>query len=73
MNSTALLEQHQLAGARLVEFAGYEMPLEYTGVVDEHLTVRQAAGMFDASHMGEFWVKGPNALPLLEYVTTNFV
>lgn len=57
----------------MVEFAGYEMPLEYTGVTAEHLVVRNAVGVFDVSHMGEFWVKGPNALALLQKTTTNDV
>jgi len=57
----------------MVEFAGFEMPLEYQGVTAEHLIVRNGAGVFDVSHMGEFWVKGPNALALLQKTTTNDV
>ena len=55
------------------EFAGYNMPIEYTGIIDEHLTVCNAVGVFDVSHMGEFWVKGPNALSFLQHVTSNNV
>ena len=55
------------------EFAGYNMPIEYSGITDEHLTVRSGVGVFDVSHMGEFWVKGPNALAFLQKITTNDV
>jgi aminomethyltransferase len=55
------------------EFAGYNMPIEYTGIIDEHLTVCNAVGVFDVSHMGEFWVKGAGALPFLQKVTSNNV
>lgn len=73
MKDTILTNWHQNAGARMVEYAGFNMPVEYSGVVKEHLAVRNKAGMFDASHMGEFWVKGRNASDLLQYVTTNDV
>jgi aminomethyltransferase len=73
MKPTPLTHLHKEAGARLVEFAGFEMPVEYSGVIDEHKTVRNAAGLFDVCHMGEFWVKGKGALDLLQYVTTNNV
>lgn len=53
------------------EFAGYNMPIEYSGIIDEHLTVCQGVGVFDVSHMGEFWVKGPHALDFLQKVTSN--
>jgi aminomethyltransferase len=62
MKFTAFNEIHKKAGAKMLEFAGYEMPIEYSGIIDEHNTVRNAVGVFDVSHMGEFWVKGPNAL-----------
>jgi aminomethyltransferase len=62
---------HEKLGARMVEFAGFRMPIEYTGVTDEHLTVRNGVGVFDVSHMGEFWVKGPSALALIQKVTSN--
>lgn len=73
MKQTPLSNLHKKAGARMVEFAGFEMPVEYTGVIDEHNNVRNKAGIFDVSHMGEFWVKGSGALDLLQYVTTNNV
>jgi aminomethyltransferase len=57
----------------MVEFAGFEMPIEYSGIKDEHMTVREAVGVFDVSHMGEFWVKGPNAMELVQRVTSNDV
>mgnify|MGYP001319996871 FL=1 len=55
------------------EFAGFDMPIEYSGITDEHLTVRNAAGVFDVSHMGEIWVKGPGALDFLQKMTSNDV
>ena len=58
-------------GAKMHEFAGYNMPIEYSGIIDEHLTVCQGVGVFDVSHMGEFWVKGPHALDFLQKVTSN--
>ncbi len=73
MKRVAAHEKHVELGAKIVPFAGYEMPVQYTGVVDEHLNVREHCGIFDVSHMGEFFVKGPGALPLLQYVTSNDV
>lgn len=73
MKNTPLTHLHKLTGARMVEYAGYNMPLEYSGILDEHTAVRFAAGLFDVSHMGEFWVKGKGALDLLQKVTTNDV
>jgi len=73
MKHTALTQWHIHAGARMVEFAGFLMPVEYAGVTRENLAVRQKAGIFDVSHMGEFWVKGKHALDLLQYITTNDV
>jgi aminomethyltransferase len=64
---------HQAGGAKLVEFAGFEMPLRYTGDVREHLAVRERAGLFDISHMGEFHVAGEKALDFLNYAVTNDV
>jgi len=55
----------------MVDFAGFEMPLQFTTIKEEHMTVRQNVGVFDVSHMGEFWVKGPHAAELVQYVTTN--
>ncbi len=57
----------------MAEFAGYNMPIEFSGINDEHATVREGVGVFDVSHMGEIWVKGPKALPFLQYVTSNDV
>jgi aminomethyltransferase len=71
LKRTALHSTHQAAGARMVEFGGWEMPVEYSGIVQEHLAVRTAAGLFDVSHMGEIEVRGPQAFPLLQYVTSN--
>ncbi|MDP4208926.1 MAG: glycine cleavage system aminomethyltransferase GcvT [Bacteroidota bacterium] len=73
MKRTVFYDVHKALGARIVPFAGFEMPVEYSGVTDEHLTVREGVGVFDVSHMGEFWVKGPNALDLIQKVTTNDV
>ncbi|MBN2521945.1 MAG: glycine cleavage system aminomethyltransferase GcvT [Bacteroidales bacterium] len=73
MKETVLTKLHKEAGARMMEYAGFNMPVEYSGVVKEHLAVRNAAGIFDVSHMGEFWVKGKNAVDLLQYTTTNNV
>jgi len=61
MLQTALVGEHRRLGARLVDFAGWEMPIQYGGIVDEHRTVRQRAGLFDLSHMGEIWVSGADA------------
>ena len=71
MKVTAFNKIHKRAGAKMVEFAGYEMPIEYSGIKDEHMTVRESVGVFDVSHMGEFWVKGPNALDLVKKITSN--
>lgn len=73
MKNTAFTEFHIKLGAKMAPFAGFNMPIEYTGINDEHLTVREKVGVFDVSHMGEFWVKGPNAVKFLQYVTTNDV
>ena len=73
MKDTALTGIHRELGARIVPFAGYNMPVEYSGVKDEHKTVRDAVGLFDVSHMGEFWVRGPQAAEFIQRVTTNDV
>ena len=62
---------HQHLNAKIVEFAGFEMPVEYSGIKNEHMTVRNGVGVFDVSHMGEIWVKGPNALSFIQRITTN--
>jgi aminomethyltransferase len=61
MRQTALVEEHRRLGGRLIDFAGWEMPVQYTGILDEHRAVRQRAGLFDLSHMGEVWVSGRGA------------
>tara|TARA_R110002020_G_scaffold323714_1_gene539522 strand:- start:51641 stop:52735 length:1095 start_codon:yes stop_codon:yes gene_type:complete len=73
MKNTALTEIHRSLGAKMVPFAGYNMPVSYEGVSVEHETVRNGVGVFDVSHMGEFLVEGPNALSLLQYITSNDV
>ncbi len=71
LKRTALNKVHKAAGARMVEFGGWEMPVEYAGITQEHLAVRNAAGLFDVSHMGEIEVRGPGALALLQHITSN--
>lgn len=71
MKTTALTETHKALGAKMVPFAGYLMPVSYEGVNIEHQTVREAVGVFDVSHMGEFLVEGPKALELIQKVTSN--
>lgn len=71
MKNTALTDTHISLGAKMVPFAGYNMPVSYSGLNDEHLTVRSAVGVFDVSHMGEFILKGENALDLIQRVTSN--
>ncbi|MGB1736031.1 MAG: glycine cleavage system aminomethyltransferase GcvT [Schleiferiaceae bacterium] len=73
LKSTALEATHIEMGAKMVPFAGYNMPVQYSGLKNEHHAVREAAGMFDVSHMGEFFVEGPDALPFLQKVTSNDV
>ncbi|MFV0545465.1 MAG: glycine cleavage system aminomethyltransferase GcvT [Bacteroides sp.] len=73
MKTTPFTDKHIALGAKMCEFAGYNMPIEYSGIIDEHLTVCNAVGVFDVSHMGEFWVKGPNALAYLQKMTSNNV
>ena len=71
MKNTALTHIHQALGAKMAEFAGYNMPISYTGITAEHNQVRNSVGVFDVSHMGEFLLKGPKALDLIQLVTTN--
>ncbi len=71
LRQTPLIAAHREAGARLVPFAGWEMPVQYEGVIDEHLAVRSAAGMFDVSHMGEIETTGPGAFAFLQRLLTN--
>ena len=71
MKNTPFTEKHFALGARMAEFAGYNMPISYSGINDEHLAVRTNAGVFDVSHMGEFILKGEKALDLIQRVTSN--
>jgi aminomethyltransferase len=71
MKETAFRHLHEQAGAKMVEFAGFYMPIQYEGLTVEHLHVRSKVGVFDVSHMGEFTVKGPKALDLIQYITSN--
>lgn len=73
MTHTPLIDAHRKANAKLVDFAGWEMPIQYSGVVDEYQTVRRHAGLFDVSHMGRISVTGPGSLAFLQRVTTNDV
>jgi len=71
MKTTPFTDVHIALGAKMQEFAGYNMPIEYTGIIEEHMTVVNGVGVFDVSHMGEFWVKGPKALDFIQSVTSN--
>jgi len=71
MKDTPFTKKHIALGAKMAEFAGYNMPISYTGINDEHATVRNNAGIFDVSHMGEFMLGGDNALELIQRVTSN--
>lgn len=71
MKNTPFTQKHIALGAKMAEFAGYNMPISYSGINDEHAAVRTNAGIFDVSHMGEFILKGPHALDLIQRVTTN--
>ena len=71
MKRTPFSDIHEKLGAKMVEFAGFWMPLQYSSITDEHITVRKAVGVFDVSHMGEIWIKGPKAFDLTQYITSN--
>ena len=71
MKNTPFTEKHLALGAKMAEFAGFNMPISYTGINDEHAAVRTNAGVFDVSHMGEFILKGPDALDLIQRISTN--
>ena len=73
MKSTALIQKHIDLGAKMVPFAGYNMPVQYQGVTVEHLNVRDKVGVFDVSHMGEFFVEGPQAMDLIQRISSNDV
>ena len=72
MKNTPFTDKHIALGAKMAEFAGYNMPISYTGINDEHHAVRKNAGVFDVSHMGEFILKGEHALDLIQRVTSNY-
>jgi len=71
LKKTPLNARHRSLGARMVEYAGWDMPVEYSGIVDEHLAVRTRAGLFDVSHMGEIEIAGSDALKAVQHITTN--
>ena len=71
MKNTALNNIHIELGAKMVPFAGYNMPVQYEGIKIEHQTVRDAVGVFDVSHMGEFLISGEGALELIQYISSN--
>jgi aminomethyltransferase len=73
MKNTAFTEKHIAMGAKMVPFAGYNMPVQFAGINAEHETVRKGVGVFDVSHMGEFWVRGPKAFEFVQRVTSNNV
>ena len=71
MLKTTLYHTHVALGAKMVSFGGFLMPVQYEGVTKEHLTVREGLGVFDVSHMGEFFIEGPNALSFLQRICSN--
>ena len=71
MKNTALYEKHLALNAKMIEYAGYSMPVSYAGITDEHLAVRHDMGIFDVSHMGEFLIEGEHALDLIQKVSSN--
>lgn len=73
MRTTPLTQRHRDLGAKMAEFAGYDMPIVYTSITEEHQAVRQRVGLFDVSHMGEFIVRGPDAAAFLQRITSNDV
>jgi aminomethyltransferase len=73
MKQTPLYGRHQALGAKIIDFGGWAMPVQYSGILDEHKTVREAAGIFDVSHMGEVWFRGPRAAEAVQKLVTNDV
>ena len=71
MKTTPLHDAHVALGAKMVPFAGFDMPIQYSSILDEHRAVREAAGLFDVSHMGEVLVRGPQALDFVQHLVTN--
>src|SRR5437773_8920740 len=73
LQATPLNAVHRRLGAKMVDFGGWDMPVQYSGILDEHHAVRNAVGLFDVSHMGEIEIRGPEAAQLTDFVTTNAV
>src|SRR5664279_2517325 len=73
LRATPLNFVHRALGAKMVDFGGWDMPVQYSGVIDEHRAVRNAVGIFDVSHMGEIEIRGPEAARLANFATTNDV
>ena len=73
LRATPLNSVHRALGAKMVDFSGWDMPVQYSGVIDEHRAVRNAVGIFDVSHMGEIEIRGPEAAQLANFATTNDV
>ncbi len=73
MKTTPLYAKHEQLGAKMAEFAGFNMPIQYVGINEEHINVRERVGLFDVAHMGDFWVKGPKALDFLQTISSNDV
>src|SRR5690554_3590886 len=71
LKRTPLYDRHVALGARMMGFGGFEMPVQYSSIIDEHLAVRRAAGLFDVSHMGEIFVRGPHAFDFVQHLITN--
>src|SRR5512136_874092 len=71
MKKTRFNELHKKLGGKMIEFVGWEMPVEYKGIIDEHMAVRTRAGLFDVSHMGEIVIRGKEALAFVQYLTPN--
>src|SRR6266568_9223640 len=71
LQATPLNAVHRRLGAKMVDFGGWDMPVQYSGILDEHAAVRKAVGLFDVSHMGEIEIRGPQALDLVQQVSTN--
>ena len=71
LKKTPLHDAHIALGAKMMPFGGFDMPVQYSGIIDEHMAVRNAAGLFDVSHMGEFTVEGPEAFDTVQRIVTN--
>src|SRR5438045_7577892 len=73
LKTTPLNQAHRRLGGKMIDFGGWDMPVQYSGILDEHKAVRESVGVFDVSHMGEIEIRGPEALTLTDYVTTSAV